>query len=60
MAGLDLLACARPTAEVAHHLGIRVELDLPLEMLVSEWHQREPLGVQGLLRHSPESSMREF
>jgi hypothetical protein len=59
VAGLDLVPCAGPTAEVAHHLGIRVELDLPLEVLVGEWHQREPLGVQGLLGHRAESSMRE-
>ena len=51
VAGLDLLACARPTAEVAHHLGIRVELDLPLEVPVGEWHQCDPLGVQGPLGH---------
>ena len=48
--GLDLLACACPTGEVAHHLGIRVERDLPLEVLIGEWHQGEPLRVQGLLR----------
>jgi hypothetical protein len=51
VAGLDLYACARTTAEEAHHLGIRVEFDLPLEVLVREWQQREPLGVQSLLRH---------
>jgi len=60
MAGLDVLACAGPTAEVAHHLGIRVELDLPLEVLVREWNQREPLGVQGLLGHGAESSTEEL
>jgi hypothetical protein len=38
VAGLDLLARARPTADVAHHLGVRVELDLPLEVLVGERH----------------------
>ena len=31
VAGLDLLACAGATAEVAHHLEVGVELDLPLE-----------------------------
>jgi hypothetical protein len=39
----------RPLEE-AHHLGIRVEFDLPLEVLVGEWHQREPLGVQSSRR----------
>jgi hypothetical protein len=51
VAGLDLLACAGPTAEVAHHLQIRVELDFPLEVPVNEWHQCDPLIVQGLLGH---------
>jgi hypothetical protein len=49
--GLDLLPRARPTAEVLHHLGIRVELELPLEMLVGEWRQLQPLGVQCQLGH---------
>ena len=53
VAGLDLLACARPAAEVAHHLRIRVELDLPLEVPVGEWHHCDPLGVQGLLGMGP-------
>ncbi|HST19148.1 MAG TPA: hypothetical protein VLK36_15995 [Gaiellaceae bacterium] len=56
MAGLDLPARARPTAEIAHHLGIRVELDLLLEMLVGERHQGEPLGVQRLLEHRPDDA----
>src|SRR5829696_3843727 len=51
VAGYDLLACAGPTAEVAHHLEVRVELDLPLEVLVGERHQRDPLCLQRLLGH---------
>jgi hypothetical protein len=51
VAGDDLLACAGPTAEVAHHLEVRVELDLPLEVLVGERHQCDPLCLQRLLRH---------
>lgn len=39
------------SAEIAHHVKIRVELDLPLEMFVGEWHQGDPLGLQGFLRH---------
>ena len=38
MAGLCFLAGARATAQVAQHLGIGVELDLALEVLVGEWH----------------------
>ena len=52
--GLDLVARARPTGEVAHHLGIGVELDLPLEVLVGERQQGKPLRVQGLLRDAPD------
>jgi hypothetical protein len=51
VAGHDLLACAGPTAEVAHHLEVRVELDLPLEVLVGERHQCDPLCLQRLLGH---------
>jgi hypothetical protein len=50
--GDDLLAWAGPTAEVAHHLEVRVELDLPLEVLVGERHQRDPLCLQRLLGHA--------
>ncbi len=53
VAGLDVRACPGLPAEVAHHHGIRVELDLPLEMLVGERDQREALRVQGLLGHRP-------
>jgi hypothetical protein len=49
--GHDLLACAGPTGEVAHHLEVRVELDLPLEVLVVQRHQRDPLCLQRLLGH---------
>ncbi len=51
VAGLDLLMCAGTAAEVTHHLRIRVERDLPLEMFVGEWGQCDPLGVQGRLGH---------
>ena len=52
VADLDLLACACLTQlQVTHHLGIGVERDLPLEVLIGEWaHQGEPMRVQGLLR----------
>lgn len=43
VAGDDLVACAGAAAEVAHHLEVPVELDLPLEMLVAERHQPDPL-----------------
>ena len=51
MTGLDLLARACPAREEAHHLGIRVERDLPLEVLVGERYQGEPPRVQRPLRH---------
>jgi hypothetical protein len=57
--GLDLLSRAGPTAEMAHHLGVRVELDLPLEVLVREREQREPLGVQSLLGHRPDDAAQQ-
>jgi hypothetical protein len=53
VAGHGVLASARPPAEVAHHLGIGVELDLPLEVLVGEWQQGDPLGPQGPLGTRP-------
>ena len=51
VAGHDLLACAGPTAEVAHRLRIGVELGLPCEVPVGERHQGDPFGVQDLLGH---------
>jgi hypothetical protein len=42
---LDLLAGARlPVTQVAHHLGIRVELDLVLEVFVGQRHQQDAAG----------------
>src|SRR4051794_36581871 len=51
MARLDFRARACPAGQEAHHLGIGVELELVLEMLVAERREREPLRCQDALRH---------
>jgi hypothetical protein len=53
---LDLGAGCGPADDVAHHLGIGVQLDLQLQMVVGERYQSEPVGVQRRLGHTVDVS----
>ncbi len=45
---LDLLAGARTTlSQVAHHLGISVEINLVLEVFLGQRDEPEAVGLQG-------------
>ena len=59
VADLDLLPRAGPSGEVAHHVGIRVELDLPFKVLVGERDEGDPLSLESLLGHGQHASARE-